>query len=68
MYSGYGLIFDCVGFWSFDNDFASHVIIFGVDNSSSSHADNRDNNVLVPVKVNLLVLMEVLLEQRKRLV
>ena len=28
------------------NDFARNVIIFGVDNSSSSHSDNRKNNFL----------------------
>ena len=33
--------------WSFGNDCARNVIIFGVDNSSSSHADNRKNNFLV---------------------
>ena len=29
------------------NDFARNVIIFGVDNTSSSHTDNRKNNFLV---------------------
>ena len=33
--------------WSFGNDSASNVIIFGVDNSSLSHADNRKNNFLI---------------------
>ena len=47
MYSGYGIIFDCAGSWSFDNDFARNVIIFGVDNSSSSHADNCKNNFII---------------------
>ena len=28
-----------MGSWSFGNDFARNVAIFGVDNSSSSHAD-----------------------------
>ena len=31
----------------FCNDFARNVIIFGIDNSSSSHADNQKNNFLV---------------------
>ena len=35
LYSGYGITFDSAGFWSFDNDTARNVIIFGVDNSSS---------------------------------
>ena len=33
--------------WNFDNEFAKNVIIFGVDNNSSSHADNPKNNFLV---------------------
>ena len=44
MYSGYGVTFGSAGSWSFDNNAARNVIIFGVDNSSSSHADNRKNN------------------------
>ena len=46
VYSGYGITFDSAGSWSFDNDFARNVIIFVVDNSSSSHSDNRKNNFL----------------------
>ena len=33
--------------WSFGNDYARIAIIFSVDNSSSSHADNYKNNVLM---------------------
>ena len=44
---GYGIIFDSVGSWKLDNDFARNVIIFGADNSSSSHADNCKNNFLL---------------------
>ena len=29
------------GFWSFDNETARNLIIFGVDNSLASHYDNR---------------------------
>ena len=47
VHSVYGITFDIIGFWSFDNDNARNVLIFGVDNSSSSHADNRKNNFLV---------------------
>ena len=47
MYSGCGIIFDSAGSWSFNNDITRNVIIFGVDNSSSSHADNHNNNFLV---------------------
>ena len=41
---GYEITFDSTGSWSFNNDTARNVIIFGVDNSSSSHSDNRKNN------------------------
>ena len=47
MYIGYGITFDSAGSWSFDNDIARNLIMFGVDNSSSSHADNCKNNFLV---------------------
>ena len=50
MYSSYGKTFDSAGSWGFDNDTARDFIIFGVDNSSSSHADNRRNNFLVLVE------------------
>ena len=35
VYSGYKITSDTAGFWSFDNETARNVIIFGVDNSSS---------------------------------
>ena len=41
------IVFDGGGSWSFGNDFVRNVIIFGVDNSSSSHTDNHKNNFLV---------------------
>ena len=44
IYSGCGITFDGTGSWSFNNDFVGNIIIFGVDNSSSSHADNCKNN------------------------
>ena len=47
MNSGYGKTFDSAGLWSFDNDFAENIMIFGVDNSSSSHYGKRKNNVLI---------------------
>ena len=47
MYNGYRISFDSASSWCFDNDIARNVIIFGVDNSSSSHADIRKNNFLV---------------------
>ena len=47
VYSGYWITFDSAGSWSFDSAIARNVIIFGVDNSPSSHADNQKNNSLV---------------------
>ena len=47
VYSGYEITFDSAGSWSFDNDFARNAVIFGTDNSSSSHSDNRKNNFLI---------------------
>ena len=44
VYSGCRITFDSAGSWSFGNGFARNVVIFGVDNSSSSHADNCKNN------------------------
>ena len=44
VYSSYGIRFYNAGSWSFDNDTAKNVILFGVDNSLSSHADNHKNN------------------------
>ena len=41
VYSGCGITFDSASSWSFGNDFARNVIIFGVDNSSSSYSCNR---------------------------
>ena len=45
-YNGRGIAFDGEGSSSFDNDFAKNLVIFGVDNSSSSHTDNQKNNFL----------------------
>ena len=41
VYSGYEITFDSAASWSFDNDSARNVIIFSIDNRSSSHTDNR---------------------------
>ena len=41
------IAFDGACSWSFCNDFARHVVIFGVDNNSSSHTDNHKNNFVV---------------------
>ena len=46
-YNGQGIAFDGEGCWSFGNDFARNVVIFGVANNSSSHIDNKKKNFLV---------------------
>ena len=66
MYSGYGITFDSVGSWSFDNYVAKNAIILGADNSLLSHDDNHKNNFLV--KVQLMEIMEDLVHQRQNLV
>ena len=38
VYRGYGITFDSVGSRSFDNDTAINILVFGVHNSSKSHA------------------------------
>ena len=47
VYSGYRITFDSVVSWSFGNDFDKNIIIFGANNSSSPHSDNRKNNFLI---------------------
>ena len=47
MYCGYWIAFDLNESWSFADDFARNVIIFGVDNNSSSHTDNLKNEFLI---------------------
>ena len=47
VYSGCGITFESTGSWSFGNDFARNVIIFGVDNSSWFHSDNCKNNFVM---------------------
>ena len=68
VYIGYGIPFDGKGTWSFVNNYARDAIMFGVDNSSSSHADNCKNNFLVLCKGDTFGIMEALGHQRKRLV
>ena len=43
----YGLAFGEKGEWNFGNVYARNLIIFGVDNSSSSHTNNLKNNFLI---------------------
>ena len=46
-YSGYGIGFDRKGEFNFGNGFGRNCIIFGADLSSTSHANNKKNNILV---------------------
>ena len=46
-YNGWGIVYNGEASWSFGNGFARHVLIFGVDDSSSYHTDNGKNNFLV---------------------
>ena len=45
VYRGYEITFDSADSWSFYNDLDRNVIIFDVDNTLSSHSDNRKNNL-----------------------
>ena len=45
--NGQEIEFDRKDIWNYENDFARNVLIFGVDNTSSSHTDNQKNNFLV---------------------
>ena len=46
-YNDQGTAFDGEDSWSLDNDYARNAVVFDVDNSSSSHTDNRKNNFFV---------------------
>ena len=46
-YNGQGITFDGNGMCSFGNDFVENVVVFDVDNTSSSHTDNKKNNFLL---------------------
>ena len=46
-YSEYGVGFDRHGEFRFGNGLGENCIIFGADSSSSSHANNKKNNILV---------------------
>ena len=47
VFSCYRIALDGTGEWNFGNEFARNVVIFCVDNSSSSHTDNCKNDFLV---------------------
>ena len=66
-YNGRGKAFDGKGLWSFGNDFPGNVVIFGIDNSSSSDT-NLNNKFLVLGERPTMVLMTELGQQKKNLV
>ena len=43
----WGIASDAESSWSFGNELARNVVVFGVDSSSSSHTNNQNNNFLV---------------------
>ena len=43
----WGIASDAESSWSFGNDLARNVVIFGVDCRSSSHTNNQNKNFLV---------------------
>ena len=45
--SAYGIGFDRKGFFSISDEVGRNVIIFGVDMSSSSHIDNKKEDILI---------------------
>ena len=51
VYNGYGIKFNSPGPWTFGNDFARNVMIFGVDISSTAHFPKCKNN-FVSVRSN----------------
>ena len=65
LYSGYGTVFGGKGLWSFGNNFARNVVIFCVNNSSSSHTDNRINDFLVLDKKDIFSINDKLWCTRK---
>ena len=47
-HSRYGIGFDFCSLWLFpDFDWSKNVFLFGVDNSSSAHIDNKKKDILV---------------------
>ena len=46
-HTGYGIGFDRRGPFALANGFGKYVIIFGVDVSSSVHADNKKKDILI---------------------
>ena len=65
-YDGGGLAFDGEVSWHFGNDFNRNVVIFGVDDCSSSHIYDRQNIFLYQVKDRMIILMAALVQQIKK--
>ena len=67
MNSGCRISFDVAGSWSFGNDFARNVMIFGVDNNLLSTTNNLKNCFLLLGENLLMKLMILLALQRKKI-
>ena len=46
-YSGYGIVFDHFSLFLLQNDLGKNIAVFGVDNSSFAHIDNKQKHILV---------------------
>ena len=57
VYSDHGIAFGS-GSWSFGNDFARNVVIFGVNNSSSSHIIVHTDNHINFLKYNFYKVLD----------
>ena len=64
MYSGYGIAFDKAGWWSFGNDFARSVVIFGVENTLRGQTFTRLKTCEI-LWIDLCELKSALSESRK---
>ena len=67
VYSDYAIAFAGANSWRCGNDYAKNIAIYGFDNSSSSHADNRKNVLVLGKGVSYGINGRVL-HQRKRFI
>ena len=61
----YTITSDSAGSWSFNNDTARTVTMFGVDNKSSSHYDNCKKSFQCQMNVHIFELIKVLVHQKQ---
>ena len=65
--NGQEIEFDRKDIWNYENDFARNVLIFGVDNTSSSHTDNQKNSFLVLGEGQTKDMSDRLVQQKRKL-